>query len=203
MKRLLLLFLWFPVTMGTLYFSFFSLEKIRHTKDLNSLVKQEAQVLGTLAKKSPYGMYSALPQALGEVKSAIQTADARPLIIKNYLQEYQSPLTPFAEYLVQISDKNSLDYRLLVAIARQESTLCKNIPADSYNCWGWGIHSQGTLRFNSYEEAIAKVAAGIKEKYVDQGLTTPEQIMEKYCPLSLEKGGSWALWVEQFMEELR
>lgn len=203
LKRLLLICFWFPAAFATLYFSFILLNQVKETKSLSSLIKQETKVLGATAEKSPYQMYASLPQALGEIKSAIQTADARPVIIAKYLEKYGSPLAPYAQYLVQVSDQYLLDYRLLVAIAQQESNLCKKVPENSYNCWGWGVHERGTLKFNSFEESIETVAKGLKVRYLDQGLTTPEEIMAKYCPLSLEKGGSWASGVNQFMEDLR
>ncbi len=129
----------------------------------------------------------------------VVVADSRPLIIKKYLTSFDSPLLPYADLIFKTSQDYGLDYRLLLAIAQQESNLCKKIPEDSYNCWGWGIHSRGTLRFSSYEEAILAVAKGLKEDYLDKGLKTPEEIMTKYTPLS---DGSWAFGVRQFMEEM-
>ncbi len=133
------------------------------------------------------------------LKSSIVAGDARPLIIKNYLEYYRSPLFLHSDYIFEVSQQVGMDYRLLVAIAQQESNLCKKIPENSYNCWGWGIHSRGTLKFASYEEAIKVVAEGIKEKYINKGLETPQEIMAKYTPLS---NGSWAVGVSQFMEEM-
>jgi hypothetical protein len=134
-----------------------------------------------------------------EFKQTIIGADARPLIIKNYLSRYNSPLFPYWRFIFDTSIKYGLDYRLLVAIAQQESNLCKKIPEDSYNCWGWGIHSRGTFKCNSFSQCIEIVAKGIKKDYIDKGYKTPEQIMKKYTPLS---NGSWALGVRQFMEEM-
>jgi len=87
-------------------------------------------------------MYSALPKSVGEITYAIKTGDARPVIIKQYLEKYHSPLTPYSDYIFQTSEKYGLDYRLLIALAQQESNLCKKIPVNSHNCWGWGIHSR-------------------------------------------------------------
>ena len=112
---------------------------------------------------------------------------------------YNSPLAPYADLLVQKADEYGLDFRLTTAIAQQESNLCKKIPDDTFNCWGWGIHSQGTLAFDSYNQAIDIVTLGLKQKYIDEGLTTPEAIMERYTPLSR---GSWAEGVSQFLSEL-
>jgi hypothetical protein len=88
---------------------------------------------------------------------------------------------------------------LTTAIAQQESNLCKNYPDGTYNCWGWGIHSQGTLGFSSFTEGIELVTKGLKENYIDKGYLTPETIMTKYTPLS---NGSWANGVSKFLSEM-
>jgi hypothetical protein len=144
------------------------------------------------------------PQAgpISHESDEIVQADARPLIVKNYLAKYNSPLEPFHQLIIDISDKYSLDYRLLVAIAQQESNLCKKIPDNSYNCWGFGIYGDKVTRFGSYPEGLETVAKTLKFKYIDQGLDTPEEIMVRYTPPSLEKGGSWAKGVNQFFSEM-
>lgn len=149
--------------------------------------------------RSSSQLYAALPQKNGQVLGAVSTGDARPIIIKKYLTKYDSPLAPFADLIIATADKYGLDWRLLVAIAQQESNLGKKVPPESHNAWGWGIHSRGVLKFSSWEEAIETVTKGLKEKYLDKGYTTPEQIMSKYTPLS---NGSWAAAVNQFLEEL-
>ena len=115
--------------------------------------------------------------------------DKRVAILKSFFRKYDSPLYDHADFIVRVSDKNGLDYRLIPAIAMQESTACKVIPYGSHNCWGWGIYGTMVTRFNSYPEAIETVAVGLKKNYIDQGLTTPEEIMAKYTPSS---NGSWA-----------
>ena len=144
-------------------------------------------------------LYTALPAEGGGFSFGVVGSDARPVIIRQYLAKYNSPLEPYANLIFQTSQKYNLDYRLLVAIAQQESNLGKKIPANSYNAWGWGIHSQGTLGFSNWEEAIETVAKGLRENYLDKGLTTPEEIMSVYTPLS---SGSWAFGVRQFMGEM-
>lgn len=145
------------------------------------------------------GIFGAVPASSGEISTHLVPADAREIILRDYLAYYQSPLLDFAPQLVAASDKYRLDFRLLVAIAQQESNLCKLIPEGSHNCWGWGIHQSGTLGFASYPEAIETVSAGLRSRYLDQGLTTPEQIMSKYTPAS---PGSWAAGVQQFLAEM-
>jgi hypothetical protein len=110
-------------------------------------------------------------------------------------------LAPYYQLLVDTADKYGLDYRLLTSIAMKESGLCKIIPEGSHNCWGWGIHKAGTLGFDSYPEAIDTVSKGLREKYADIGLVTPDQIMTKYIPHS--PGGAWAVDVNVYMNNLR
>ena len=127
-------------------------------------------------------------------------ADARPALIKKYLEKYKSPLVPYSDLIFQISEDYKFEYYWIVAIAQQESNLCKKTPEDSYNCWGYGIHKNGTLKFDNYELAIKSYADYLKREYFDKGLNTPELIMAKYCPSS---NGSWAAGVKQFIEELK
>ena len=145
---------------------------------------------------------SATAPLFPSISSTVVSSDARSTVLFRYLTRYKSPLIPLADYLVTISDKYLLDYRLLVAIAQQESNLCKKIIPSSHNCWGYGIYGDKVTKFNSYEEAIDTVAKGLKKNYIDKGLISPEEIMTKYTPPSLEKGGSWAKGINQFLDEI-
>jgi len=126
-------------------------------------------------------------------------ADGRAANLKTFFRKYNSPLYDHAETIIRVSDENKFDYRLLPAIAMQESNLCRVIPDDSYNCWGWGIYGDTVTKFNSYDEAIETVGRGIKDHYINEGLTTPSKIMEKYTPSS---NGSWAHGVDTFLKAL-
>ena len=134
-----------------------------------------------------------------EMQSVVLSSVARPLLVEKYLAKYKSPLLPYANKIVELSELYGYDYYWIVAIAQQESNLCKKIPEDSHNCWGYGIHSQGTLKFENYDLALESFAAYLKKQYFDKGLNTPELIMKKYCPHS---DGSWATGVQQFIDEL-
>lgn len=143
---------------------------------------------------------SAAPLVLGEMTSDVTLTDARAANLRNFFRKHDSPLFPYADIIVRESDKNNLDYRLLPGIAMQESTLCRVIPDNSYNCWGWGITGSSTLRFSSYEEAIKTVAEGIRKNYVEKrGLKTATEIMAVYTPSS---SGSWAEGVNHIMNIL-
>ena len=176
-----------PITLGVSMFAILSFEK---DKTINI----------TEPAKTGIRVYASLPSEFPKVGDSIEAIDARPEIIRQYLKRYNSPLVHLSNYLVEKADQYSLDYRLIPAIAQQESNLCKIIPPETYNCWGWGIHSKGTLGFDSYEEAIDTVMTGIKNEYIDKGLTTPDTIWTKYTPSSPD--GAWAKGVNQFMSEM-
>lgn len=157
-------------------------------------------------------------QVLGST-TAMQTDDARALLVTNFLKRYNTgnrklnhPLVPeeyYGQFFVELADKHEIDFRLIPAIAMQESNLCKVTPKvrgangeilESYNCLGFGVHSRGTLTFPNFEANFERAARELKAYYIDQGRTTPEQIMKKYTPSS---PGTWAASVNQWMTEMR
>jgi len=167
--------------------------------EISFLGSQKPEVLGWESEVvvSKVGLGGQENQA--EVKDIVLADDARLMLIKNYLKKYKSPLEPYAELILELSDTYEFDYRWILAIGQMESSLCKKTPVDSYNCWGYGIHSKGTLRFESYELALKSFAAYLKKEYFDKGYKTPEEIMSKYCPHS---NGSWARGINQFFADI-
>jgi hypothetical protein len=135
----------------------------------------------------------------GSVSNQVVADDARPLLIKKYLAKYQSPLLPYADLIFKLSQTYGFDYYWIVAIAQQESNLCKKIPDSSYNCWGYGINSAGVLKFDNYELALQSYAEYLEREYFDKGLNTADLMMTKYCPHS---NGSWAFGVNKFISEI-
>lgn len=132
-----------------------------------------------------------------EILTEFKTADIRVANLKYFFRKYGSVLYDQADFIVQMADTYKLDYRLIPAIAMQESGLCKHIYERSHNCWGWGIYGTKVTRFESYNQAIETISRGIKKNYIDKGLTTPEAIMRKYTPPS---DGSWAFGVNTFLK---
>lgn len=195
-KNLILIGIFFVVTPLTLGISLFSLFSLKSHEIAEGKFNTTSL---TISPKSGAKVFASLPDKIPSISSSIESADARPEIVAKYLKNYNSPLLPYANKLVEVADKYSLDFRLVTAIAQQESNLCKIIPPGSYNCWGWGIHSEGTLGFTSYEEGIESVSKGLREEYLNKGYSTVEEIMSKYTPLS---NGSWAFGVESFMQDM-
>jgi hypothetical protein len=149
-----------------------------------------------------YSLYLAQPRNPSTVSQAYTALDSRPAILDNYFTAQGAPLAGYGQNLVDAADKYGLDWRLVAAIAMQESNAGKAMPRDSYNAWGWSIYTgqNSGYYFNNWEEAIELVTKGLavyRDKY---GLKTPEEIMTRYTPDSLANGGSWAQGVRYFMD---
>ncbi len=142
---------------------------------------------------------SSAPFFQTSIESDVQLSDSSVANLKAFFRKHNSVLYKHAEFIVKTSDKYGFDYRLLPAIAMQESTLCKAIPDGSHNCWGWGIYGDTVTKFDSFDEGIEIVAKGLKEHYLDKGLVTASAIMAKYTPSS---PGSWAYGVNTFLRAL-
>lgn len=152
--------------------------------------------LGTAQKSA----FAALPSLTNRFADEIIEKDARPEIVRKFLNLYQSPLEPFAIDIVKTADAYGLDFRLLPAIAMQESNLCKKAPANSYNCWGYGIYGGKVKKFEGYTQAINAVSKTLSLEYKSKGLTTPKEIVSKYTP---SDNGKWVNAVSHFMEALQ
>ncbi|KKP71171.1 MAG: hypothetical protein UR68_C0036G0009 [Candidatus Roizmanbacteria bacterium GW2011_GWA2_35_19] len=194
-KRAVFLLVIFSLLVG---FNFFLIDKVY------SVNKKQTEIEKILAEISQNRNESkqfqvSLGQTAPTYETDITVADGRVANLKSFFRKYGSPLYNEAEIIVKVSDQYQFDYRLLPAIAMQESNLCRVIPHDSYNCWGWGIYGTTVTRFESYEQAIKTVAKGISENYINKGLVTASMIMSKYTPSS---NGSWAYGVNTFLKAL-
>ena len=136
------------------------------------------------------------------VQTIVESDDARPAIVAKFLERHNSPMEPYDYYgqkLVEIADTYNLDFRLLPAIAMRESNLCKNTHSGApHNCLGFGIHSDGALDFDSYEEGFERAAKEIRAYYVNEGRITTEMVGQKYA-----SSPTWSDGVNQFMAEMR
>lgn len=144
--------------------------------------------------------YAALPTNQNVFSTEIIVQDGRTEAVRQFFAYYDSPLEPYAEDVIKAADEYGLDFRLIPSIAMQESNLCKKIPKDSYNCWGYGIYGGKVTRFSDYQEGIYTVSRSLGTKYKGSGLVTPDQIEEVYTPPS---EGSWANGVNHFMDQLQ
>lgn len=168
-------------------------------RDYRAEHKIQRVAVSDLSSNVQLAVASKIDENTSSIGGEIVGADARPILIKKYLERYNSPLVPYSNLIFEVSQTYNFPYYWIVAIAQQESNLCKKVPSESHNCWGYGINSAGTLKFDNYEIAIRSFAEYLKREYFDKGYDTVEKIMEKYCPHS---NGSWAFGVNQFIEEL-
>lgn len=100
--------------------------------------------------------------------------------IDDYLAAKGSPLAGQGAAFLEAGVEHEVDPRLVVAIAGAESyfgiTTCA-----SFNAWGWGCPNS-PFRFSSWAHAIDTITVGLREGYLDDGLTTVGEIHLRYAP---------------------
>lgn len=100
--------------------------------------------------------------------------------IDDYLASKASPLAGQGVAFLEAGVEHEIDPRLIVAIAGAESyfgiTTCA-----PFNAWGWGCPNS-PFSFTSWAHAIDTVTLGLREGYVDDGLTSVGEIHLRYAP---------------------
>src|SRR4030042_1973257 len=185
-KFLLILFFW-PIIL----FVFFFLVLI----SFSSIVK--SQDINLFIAGSSRNLYEETSKNTSKVLSTIDAKDSRAALIDKFLAKHRSPMIGLGNTFVEAADKHGLDWRLLPAIAFQESNLGKKAPAGTYNPFGWAIYPGSKIGFSSWDEAINLVAASFKKNYSDKGLTEPETIVSKYT--AAESSPRWVFAVKAAM----
>ncbi len=145
-------------------------------------------------------VYAAVPDAATQIAGGANVEDARVEKLAAFFHNYGSVLEQYAPDFVTNADTYSLDYRLLPAIAMQESIGCKREIAGTNNCWGWGIYKGKTTSFGSYSEAITTISKLIAKNYVGKGLNTPEEIQKLYNPSNTS---DWSTKINYFMNQIQ
>lgn len=137
--------------------------------------------------------------AMHAAKNKQKAIDPRVIQLEAFLRKYNSPMTNDAAVFIEQADKYNLDWKLIPAIAGLESTFGKFVPQNSYNPFGWGIPSGASsgIAFTSWEHAIATVSEGIRNRYMNRGLTTIEKIGSVYAA-----SPTWSQRVRYFMNEI-
>lgn len=122
--------------------------------------------------------------------------DKKALILAKYLESYNSPMQYYAQDFIDASEHYNIDWRLLPSIAGVESTFGKRIPG-GYNAYGWGVYGENVLFFKSWRDGMFTVAKGLKENYINKGLTNPYAMNRIYAT-----SPSWGYKVSYFMIDL-
>jgi len=188
MSKIILLASFFALTPFLLIFTILYLSFLRlHNGQLYSFGPSQKVI------------YAALPTTREELVTDYVLSDARIEKLEEFFSKHKSPLEPFATDVIKAADEYGLDFRLLPAIAMQESNLCKKAPIDSYNCWGYGIYGKNVRTFSGYKEGIDVVTKTLAKSYKENGLHTPEEIAKRYTPSDT---GKWVSSVTYFMNNL-
>ena len=104
------------------YFVFLIYQNSRKQANVNKIL---SEITNSQNRESQFN-FSAAPFVLGAYQAEISLGDSRVANLKGFFRKYNSPLYDSAETIVKVSDQYAFDYRLLPAIAMQESNLCKD-----------------------------------------------------------------------------
>lgn len=194
-RKFAMALLWFPLTLTLLAMNLSILFSLTR--------KVETKPVAYLPTLSIAASSAGTEQVLG---ASIVAADARALLLESFLKTHESPLTEYANYILDRADYYGIDYRLVPAIAMCESNVGKRIPSkDSYNAWGISVETGQVsgAKFRNWISAIDWVSRYLKERYFARGITELTDIGAIYAPPSVANGNSWANCVAHFMEQIQ
>ncbi len=121
-----------------------------------------------------------------------QYRDERIQKLHKFLSDKQSPLAPYAEFIIAQADLYDIGWTKLVSIAGIESGYGTKNPDKSYNAWGinkWVNGKRSFAYFNSWEESIAYTSEMLHRLYKPSEVRS---IQVRYCPESDNCNPAWA-----------
>lgn len=195
-RKVLLTLCWFPLTLSLLAINLSLLVSLTKKANAN---QQTTQSMTLRIAATSYGT----EQVLG---ASVLAGDARSLLLTKFLSTHQSPLSEYADYILDRATYYDIDYRLVPAIAMCESNVGKRMPTkDSHNAWGISVETGETngSKFPNWLYAIDWVSRYLKERYYARGITELVDIGAIYAPPSVANGNSWANCVRQFMDAIQ
>jgi len=130
------------------------------------------------------------------VEIQAKVLDEKAEVLADYFKKYNSPLEAHAQDFIDAAKEYDLDWKLVAAISGVESTFGKFIPG-GYNGWGWGVYGNQAIYFKSWKEGIFAVSKGLRENYLNKGLTDPYQMNKNYAASPF-----WGGKVAYFMKDL-
>jgi len=145
-------------------------------------------------------VYAAVPNQQTQIAGGANAQDARVQKLASFFANYGSVLGQYAQTFIVAADEHNLDYRLLPAIAMQESIGCKREIPGTHNCWGWGIYKGKTTTFDTYDQAINTISKLIAKDYAGKGLNTPEEMQKVYNPTNTS---DWTTKINYFINQIQ
>lgn len=194
-------------TYERIFFAF----KIQHFKKPNNTMKKRnilflLAVFTIFTAISPTAAFAA-HSVKGNSASLIQPLPYEPnygakenrvVVLKAYLEQYDSPLANHAQTFIDEADKNNLDWKLVAAIAGVESYFGQMIPPYSNNGWGYGVYGNNVRTFSSWDDGISTVSQALRSDYLGKNPeTNVYQIGSKYAA-----DPHWAVKVTNFMNSI-
>lgn len=102
---------------------------------------------------------------------------------------------PIEEKIRLACERYSVDYRIVLAIARLETGWFKSSAFLNKNNPGGLSRNEVPMSFSTQEEGVEAFVSNLKTNYFDKGLDSPSKIGTKYCPVNPQ----WASMVERLM----
>lgn len=198
-RKLVTVIMWFPLALMLLVvnLTFIHSSKSNHQASAGQLLGAHIESTSDLVPI----VIASDSNTSGVISTSVVSGDARELLLSDFLQSHQSPMSDYAHILVSEADKNSIDFRIVTAIAMCESNLGKRIPSSgSFNAWGIAVYTgqKSGAKFTDWNRAISWVSSYVRQRYYDQGITELEDIGAIWAPPSVETGNSWANCVREF-----
>jgi len=129
-----------------------------------------------------------------EIKKA--TYDNNVARAEAILSKYSSPFSGLGYILVQKTEECGGDFRVLLAIAGNESGFGR-IPYKSYNPFGY----LNGVQYSGWEESLSVLSCKIAQQYLVPCNNSPECIVRKYAGPSDDKD-KWVRNINWFINQI-
>jgi len=103
------------------------------------------------------------------------------------------------QVFVEVADEYGFDYWLLPSISFAESSICRNFPRSTFNCWGW---NSAKTSFESFEDAIRTIGYKLATLSYYEAWRQDKDIMtlaKTYCAADNEH---WVSKINYFYNKL-
>lgn len=118
-----------------------------------------------------------------------------PVEIKVAKIEKKCKLDEISCKIKNIADKYDVDWKLAIAISKHETGNYKSNAFKNLNNVGGNFRKGKLMKFETLEDGIEFFVKNIKDNYINKGLTSIEDIGNKYCPVGINDNGNNKYWI--------